>query len=284
MPAPSAKRILITDDDEEVAELLNFAVRNEGFLTNTARDGSEALKLVGTINFDLIILDLSMPIMDGFQVLEHLQAYEYKNIPVIVLTGEKDQNKLSGLTRFTANIQEVLIKPPSVSFLVSRIHALLGTLTLKDKEMISATLKNESKEVEKFLSDTYIDIKDSNLRKHPRISLNVATEIYDPAGKVKIGEGFIKDFSQGGIAVETEIDIEVETKINVEPDYELNIKTNRAGLELNFSGKIVRKKKLAENYFLYGIMYSGMDDGDKESLHKKIQDWLLFRKQKSYES
>ena len=285
MPEPSEKRILITDDDEEVAELLNFAVRNEKFQTSIAGGGSEALKLIKTINFDLVILDLHMPVVDGFKVLEQLQTYEYKKIPVIILTGEKEEKELSKLMLYDANIQEVLIKPPSISFVISRIHGLLGTaVTLKDKGKVKETLEKESKQIEQILSDTFIEIKDSQLRKHPRISLNVATEIYDSSGNSKIGEGFIKDFSEGGIAVETEIDIEVETKINVEPECELNIKTSKAGLELNFSGKIVRKKKLAENYFLYGLMYSRMNDGDKEGLHKKIQDWLVSRKRKSYES
>jgi len=81
-------KILVVDDDVKITTLVEFLLRKEGFLTVVAHSGEEALRLVELESPDLIILDLMMPGMDGYQVCETVKTSEKtKKIPVIMLTA-----------------------------------------------------------------------------------------------------------------------------------------------------------------------------------------------------
>ncbi|MBM4349458.1 MAG: response regulator [Deltaproteobacteria bacterium] len=82
------EKILIADDDKDLLEGLNFLFRSEGYHVISATDGISALNLAQTQNPDLIILDLSLPWMDGYKVIECLiSPVATSDIPIIVLTG-----------------------------------------------------------------------------------------------------------------------------------------------------------------------------------------------------
>ncbi|MCC6143500.1 MAG: response regulator [Candidatus Hydrogenedentes bacterium] len=86
------KRALIVDDEEGVRYFVRAIMEQEGWATEEAEHGDEALDLVERQQPDLIILDLNMPVMDGFEVFERLRQNPLtERIPIIVLTAHNDQ-------------------------------------------------------------------------------------------------------------------------------------------------------------------------------------------------
>jgi len=94
------KKILIVDDEKDMCELLSMNLSAKGYATEMAYDGKEALKAVNKNEPDLIILDVKMPRMNGFQVLKKLKSSpSYARIPIIMLTVKKEPPYLDkGLT------------------------------------------------------------------------------------------------------------------------------------------------------------------------------------------
>lgn len=84
--ADSQKRVLIVEDEKPLSHALELKLQHEGFETAVAQNGEECLKLIGEQKFDVVLLDLMMPVLDGFQVLERLQP-KSKQLPVFVLSN-----------------------------------------------------------------------------------------------------------------------------------------------------------------------------------------------------
>jgi DNA-binding response OmpR family regulator len=82
----SEKRILVVDDDDAIRALLSTVLRRRGLRVDTARNGAEALIRLGERRYSLILLDLMMPLLSGYQVLEHL-AEDSRRPMVLVLTA-----------------------------------------------------------------------------------------------------------------------------------------------------------------------------------------------------
>ena len=89
------RRILAFDDSPSVRKLVEFTLKRDGFLVTTAQDGQEALEIVVKDAFDLIILDINMPRLDGLEFLRRIKAEDsLVAIPVVVLTTENyDKDK-----------------------------------------------------------------------------------------------------------------------------------------------------------------------------------------------
>ena len=90
------KKILIVEDEKPLAQALQMKLRETGFDVITAGDGEEAMRKVNEDHFDLILLDLVMPKMDGFMFLEELQRKQSASVPVLVLSNssqEEDKKK-----------------------------------------------------------------------------------------------------------------------------------------------------------------------------------------------
>ncbi|EGH33749.1 PAS:GGDEF protein, partial [Pseudomonas syringae pv. japonica str. M301072] len=106
----SAATILIIDDDVHVRELLEVLLQNQGYRTLTAESGELALAMIKRQAPDLILLDIMMPGMDGYEVASQLKAEKNTaNIPIIMLSALDDQSsRLSGLE---AGAEEYLNKP-----------------------------------------------------------------------------------------------------------------------------------------------------------------------------
>ncbi len=116
------KRILIAEDEPDIRELLEAYLRDAGYETVAATDGVAALDLFQTQPFDLILLDIMLPKIDGFGVCELIRRKS--RIPVMMLTaldGEEEQLKGFGL-----DIDDYVTKPFSVSVLLERIRVILS--------------------------------------------------------------------------------------------------------------------------------------------------------------
>ncbi len=83
-----AKKILVVDDEMHLARILQFTLKNAGYEVSLAYDGKEALEMVQEINPDLVILDLVLPIVDGYKVCNKIKNDKStESIPVIILTA-----------------------------------------------------------------------------------------------------------------------------------------------------------------------------------------------------
>ncbi len=83
------KKILVVDDEDALRTVLSSELAGEGYEVETAADGDEAMEVIRAKTFDLILLDIKMPKVDGFEVLKFLKS-KYPNIKVIMLTGFAD--------------------------------------------------------------------------------------------------------------------------------------------------------------------------------------------------
>ena len=120
-------RILIVDDSRSLVLSVVRIFQEEGFEVLTALDGLEGLKKARGEHPDLIILDIVMPSLNGFQFLELLR--QYSNIPVVVLTGVRDENKLNKTLTLGAN--GCVMKPVPIRELAVEIKAKLGHTATK---------------------------------------------------------------------------------------------------------------------------------------------------------
>jgi two-component system sensor histidine kinase/response regulator len=137
-PVNKKNKILIVDDTADVADLLRKRFRAEGYDTSIASDGEECLQKVEAYNPDLVVLDVMMPKLDGFQVLERLRMDEKtKYIPVLMLTAKsKMPEKIKGLQR---GADDYLTKPFDFKELSTRVKSLLA------KEEASKKIVEEEK-------------------------------------------------------------------------------------------------------------------------------------------
>jgi DNA-binding response OmpR family regulator len=126
-PAIVRKKILVVEDDQDLAELLSFNLRNAGFAIGTASDGVEALKKARSAAPDLILLDLMLPELDGFAVCEILRHDPATaSVPIIMLTAMSGE--LARLAGLEAGANDYITKPFSPRQLLARVEAILGPL------------------------------------------------------------------------------------------------------------------------------------------------------------
>ena len=114
-------KILVVDDERVLVKGITFNLKNEGYQVETGYDGEEAVELAREGNFDLIILDLMMPKIDGLQACMRIR--EFSNVPVIMLTAKGEvEDRIIGLE---LGADDYLVKPFSPRELVARARALL---------------------------------------------------------------------------------------------------------------------------------------------------------------
>lgn len=136
------KKILIVEDDERIARTISKGLEEMDFETEIAFGGKIALKLALSNPYDLIILDLNLPELNGYQVAESIRKEGYK-VPILMLTalGETD-DKLEG---FEKGADDYMVKPFDFRELLARINALIKrsskTLEVPIKELTVANLR-----------------------------------------------------------------------------------------------------------------------------------------------
>jgi two-component system OmpR family response regulator len=116
------RRVLVVDDEDSITELVAMALRYEGFSVETAGSGYRALALLDSFRPELVILDVMLPDIDGFNVAERVRR-ERRDVPVLFLTArDATEDKVRGLT---IGGDDYVTKPFSVAELVARVHAVL---------------------------------------------------------------------------------------------------------------------------------------------------------------
>ena len=117
----SMTNILIIDDENQIRKFLDIALRAQGYKTLLAENGEKGLELLALQGADLVILDLGLPDLDGFEVLSELRAWS--NVPVIVLSVRSDE--LEKVKLLDAGANDYVTKPFSIQELMARIRVLL---------------------------------------------------------------------------------------------------------------------------------------------------------------
>lgn len=131
-----AKRILIIEDDENILRLENDYLRASGFEIDSAMDGAKGLEMAKENEYDLIILDVMLPSIDGMEICKIIR--EIKNIPILIVSAKKDDDdKISGLEY---GADDYIVKPFSPSELVARVKAHIN----RYERLISADASNNA--------------------------------------------------------------------------------------------------------------------------------------------
>jgi two-component system alkaline phosphatase synthesis response regulator PhoP len=116
------KHILIVEDEEHLAQGLAHNLQFEGYATTVAGDGAEGLQLAQSIHFDLVILDIMMPVLDGIEVCRRIRATGNR-VPILFLTAKSsDEDRLLGLK---VGADDYLAKPFLLEELILRIQGIL---------------------------------------------------------------------------------------------------------------------------------------------------------------
>jgi DNA-binding response OmpR family regulator len=119
--AERAPRILLADDEQSIQTLLSFPLRKDGYEVTTASDGREALARFSESKYDLVVLDVMMPRMDGLEVCRRIRARH--NVPIIMLTAKAEEiDKVLGLE---LGADDYLTTPFSLREFRSRVRAAL---------------------------------------------------------------------------------------------------------------------------------------------------------------
>ncbi len=115
------QKILVIEDEEGIIHLLNLYLRDAGYGVVVARDGADGLALHARERPDLVILDIMLPALDGFEVCRRIRAWS--KTPILMLTARGDENdRIQGLE---LGADDYLVKPFSPRELVSRVRAIL---------------------------------------------------------------------------------------------------------------------------------------------------------------
>lgn len=154
--------ILIAEDDKELSELFSTILVKNGYKTTCAKDGVEALDILDKEYIDLIISDVMMPNMDGFELLKNIQDSEF-NIPILIITAKESfQDKQRG---FLLGTDDYMVKPIDVNEMVLRVGALLRR----------AQIINERKQ---WIGETLLEYDSLSVHHHGEITVLPQKEFY----------------------------------------------------------------------------------------------------------
>lgn len=134
------KRILIVDDDDEIRELLEFDIASSGYFVDIAKDGLEGLNKALNNTYDLILLDVMMPKMNGFEVCKNIRQAKLA-VPVLMLTAKGTiDDKTTG---FDCGADDYLVKPFDIQEVLLRIRVLLrrNAVNLEESPLSNEVLK-----------------------------------------------------------------------------------------------------------------------------------------------
>ena len=145
-------KILIVDDEKKIREVIKEYAEFEGYDVSQAKDGMEAIEMVKQNNYDLVILDIMMPRLDGYSACKEIKKLQ--DIPVIMLSAKGEEyNKLFG---FELGVDDYIVKPFSPKELLARIGAVIKRYSknLNTKEDV---LKYEGLVINFTARDVFVD-------------------------------------------------------------------------------------------------------------------------------
>lgn len=132
-----AKKVLIIEDERSISDIIKFNLEKEGYEIDAAYDGEDGLTKALSVNPDLILLDIMIPIIDGFQVCKKVR--ETSNVPIIMLTAKEEEvDKVLGLE---LGADDYITKPFGMRELIARIKANIRRTSFSGGEVESSNSK-----------------------------------------------------------------------------------------------------------------------------------------------
>jgi len=152
-------KVLVVDDEKLIVKGIKFSLEQEDLEVDAAYDGEEALEMVKKEKYDLIILDVMLPKIDGLNVCRQIR--EFSNVPIIMLTAKgEDMDKIMGLEY---GPDDYITKPFNILELKARIKAILRRVTNIQKESNNKRIKISGLEMDISSRRVFIDGKEVNL-------------------------------------------------------------------------------------------------------------------------
>ena len=149
---PDSSTILLVDDEDAVQKLLAYPLERDGFRVVQARDGEEALARFAEERFDLVVLDLMLPKLDGLEVCKRLRASS--SVPIIMLTARDDElDKVLGLE---LGADDYITKPFSIREFRSRVRALLRRASIPGASRPDETIERDGLRIDVSRRDVHV--------------------------------------------------------------------------------------------------------------------------------
>ena len=161
----AGERILVVEDESAIVDIVCRALRRHGYETESAGDGDAALDKAATLRPDLVILDLMLPKMDGWEVCRRLRATpETASTPVIMLTARRDERDV--LEGLEIGADDYIKKPFSLAELVARVRALLRRTAGKEaaRTIEDGDLRIDLDDEMTFIRDETVDLSPTEFR------------------------------------------------------------------------------------------------------------------------
>lgn len=163
----SKKNILIIEDEKTIAEILLYNIKAAGYNAETRNDGQSGLDEALTGKYDLILLDLMLPIMDGFEVCAKIR--ESHDTPIIILTArDTEPDKIKGLD---TGADDYMTKPFSINELLSRVRANI-------RRYSNETVSHKIADATIVIGDIVIDCENYSVTKNGKV-LELSKKEYD---------------------------------------------------------------------------------------------------------
>ncbi len=165
-------RILVVDDEQSITELVSLALRYEGFAVETAANGRKALGAITDWHPHLVVLDIMLPDIDGFEVARRVRD-QGQRIPILFLTArDTTDDKVRGLT---LGGDDYVTKPFSIEELVARIRAVLrrsGSLSGESSRLVFADLEMDQDTHEVWCAGKLVDLTPTEFKLLRYLMLN----------------------------------------------------------------------------------------------------------------
>ena len=163
-----SRKVLVVDDEKLIVKGIRFNLEQDGMEVDCAYDGEEAVEKAKENKYDIILLDLMLPKMDGLEVCQQIR--EFSNVPIVMLTAKgEDMDKILGLDY---GADDYITKPFNILEVKARIKAIMRRARSEHEE------KEKAKAVIEILKQRYGDNKVTEALKWVKIAVAAAEQIY----------------------------------------------------------------------------------------------------------
>ena len=156
-------KILVCEDERDLNRFVCLFLRNAGYEAVAAFDGQEALDKMECEHFDLVLTDIMMPKMDGYELCESIRSFE-KELPIIFMTAKDD--KVSKLTAYSIGVDDYVEKPFDMDILLMKISAVLRRSKISNDKSLTVgnlTMNNEERSATVDGDELPLTVREFNL-------------------------------------------------------------------------------------------------------------------------
>lgn len=197
------EKIGIVDDEKDILELIDVNLKNSGFKTYLFENGESAIKTLEKEDMDLMIVDLMLPDIDGFELVKIIKS-KYPSIPVIILTAKGSE--IDKIVGFEIGGDDYIVKPFSVRELIARVKAVLRRTKLgkeEEKIIVDENFIIYPKKFKVFINDEEINLT--------KTEFNILLALYKRKGEVLSREELLDIlWGMDKIVIDRTIDVHIK--------------------------------------------------------------------------